>query len=433
MRWNAMQSDSTSLPRRNRPMLPDPPPARVALVSDYTLDTLGGAEHAFGQAALALAEAGHPVLVASPASARLAKLGAYPGVTAVGTPILGRLPHLQMPVARRSRRLVSMIAGLLRRSRTQVVHLHSEFGLAAAAIAAARQLHLPVLQTVHTFFWQTTLPVQKALAATAGSLHSALTGLRFPAYQDWRGLAERPGDAAMRGMTLSVARRVDRVISPSAHQAGRLRDCGIDHVDVIPNAGPGLPEAAPVDGVEGPLRVVWIGRLCPEKQILFFLGAVRSAQAELGPGRLEVEVIGDGDLRGQVQQLAGSTPGVSVLGPLPREEVIARLAGSHLSAMTSRGWDNQPMTVAESIRALRPVLYRDPALVEGLAGTDGAGIPAFGDQQAYAAALIDLARHPERVVAASRAALVAREEFSTPTHVQRLRASYRLAQEGPLQ
>ena len=94
------------------------------------------------------------------------------------------------------------------------------------------------------------------------------------------------------------------------------------------------------------------------------------------------------------------------------------LDASHLTALTSHGFDNQPMTVVESIRAGRGVLHTDPRLREGL---DRAGLlAARPDATAIADLLVELALDPTRVRAAAAGAREASLLFAPETHVARL-------------
>lgn len=83
------------------------------------------------------------------------------------------------------------------------------------------------------------------------------------------------------------------------------------------------------------------------------------------------------------------------------------------------------MTVAESVMALRGVIWCDPVLTEGLTE---AGIPAFGDDEnALVDRLTELARDPAPVVAASRAAVSARSAFGAECFTRTVLSVYRRA------
>lgn len=377
---------------------------RVALVSDYTLATLGGAENAFAEQARVLSEV-TDVLAVCPPSDRLTSLGKKRGVTSLAVPVAFVVPGLGFPVARHTPRLRALFRNAFEETGTDVVHVHSEFGIAAAAIAVARELRIPVVQTVHTFFWQTQAPIQTLLALGGPVFHRAMTGLPHRRQR----LASRRGDSALRNMTLSVGLAVDRVISPSMHQAQRLRQAGLTEVDVIPNTVRQNASAQPLERIEGPLRVLWIGRLAAEKRVLPFLRSCLSALDRVGPQRLQIDVLGAGPQYAEATRMVQGRKGIDLHGRVPYAAIPDWLAHCHVTALTSLGWDNQPMTVAESVMALRGVIWSDPNLTEGLGE---AGIPAFGaDEGVLADRLSELALDPTPVLVASEAATAVRSIF----------------------
>lgn len=393
----------------------------VAVVSDYSLAHLGGAENAYADQVRSLATVAR-VLAVNPPSRRLDRLGERDGVTAMPVRAALTLPGLCLPVIRNTAGLRARLRQAFIAHGVDVVHVHSEFGLAAAAVQTAQELGIPTVATVHTFFWQTRAPVQRILAGVVPRFHRMVTGLEPSAEI----LAERPGDSALRNMTLTLARRVDRVVSPSAHQAAGLRKSDLPRIDVVPNSAPANPDAAPLTRVDGPLRVLWIGRFAPEKRVVPFVEAALTALDAVGPDNLRVDLIGTGPQFCRVARMIDARPGIHLTGALPNELIGTHLRRSHVTVLSSIGWDNQPMTIAESVTALRGVIWCDPALTEGLVaaeGLPGAGIPAFGGQVLgrqiadkqdadLASTLAALALSPGPVIEASRRALAARQLFT---------------------
>lgn len=412
-------------------------PRRVAVVSDFSLATLGGAEAAYREQVRALAGAGMTVLALSPDSASLSALGRLPNVVAVGLPVLFRVPGIGFPVARNGPSLRRLIARALTENEIEVVHLHSEFGIAAATHEVARALGLPVVQTVHCWLL-TDWPIQRALSLGAPVFHRLLTGLSQPR----RRFSAKVGDSAMRGMTVAVAEQATRIVAPSRHIGDDLRAAGLGPVDVIPNTvnepfaavalsdepSPGEPSANGSPVAPEPLKVFWFGRCVAEKRLLPFVRSARAAMAQLGPGRLEIDIAGEGDQLARAKASAGGVAGIRFHGRLTPDEVASRLRACDVTALTSVGFDNQPMMVVESVSALRGVIYTDPRLREGLDA--GAGLPAFGDESVLTDVLVALAQDRRPVVEASQAAVRSREEFSAHTFVARARTSYRLAEES---
>ncbi len=378
---------------------------RVALVSDYSLATLGGAETAFAEQAKALAQVGD-VLVICPGSEALSALGKTPRIRVEPVPVSFVVPGLGFPVARNTARLRSHIRWALVRARVDVLHVHSEFGIAAAAIEAARTMGIPVVHTVHTFFWQTTSPIQTLLAACGPGYYRAMTGLQAPDLI----LADRPGDSTLRNMTLAVAREADWVISPSSHQADRLREVGLGRVEVIPNTVGWSAGATPLTSIDGPLRVLWLGRFAAEKRVLPFLRSALTAIEHVGADKFRVDLVGTGPQFKTATRMVDWHPGIRLHGRVPNVEMPKWLERSHVTVLSSIGWDNQPMSVAESMMAQRGVIYSDPDLIEGLSE---AGIGVFtDDEDEFAARLSALALNPEPVIEASRSAGRARRVFS---------------------
>ncbi|WOQ69540.1 glycosyltransferase family 4 protein [Microbacterium limosum] len=402
----------------------DGTPRRVALVCDYSLDYLGGAQSAFLDEATLLRRAGHNVLLIAPepADAEASWLREWRGIGGADALVPARvtLPGVDLPVIRNTAGLRSRLAQHLADHGVEVVHVHSEFGLSAAAISAARRRGLRTVQTVHTFFWQAPVPRGAGRVAAAAVRIFARWLRGFPSSR--AALAGAPLDSALRGLTLATGQRVDAVVSPSAHQAVRLREAGLADVRVVPNAV-ALPDAAaePLTSVDAPLRIVWVGRLVPEKRLMEFVAAIAEASRRLPGGSLSVDVVGEGPLRAEGERAAEGLP-VRFHGRLDRGRVQELMRQSHVVALSSYGFDNQPVTIVEALHARRGVFYVDPALTEGV---DVAGLRAAGPEpEAMAEMLIALVQDPARVVLASQRAADGAREFDPEVHVARLLGVY---------
>jgi glycosyltransferase involved in cell wall biosynthesis len=372
---------------------------RIAIVLDYSLDLIGGAQRAALNEASALVAAGHGVLLVAPRPAVVPAVLPH-GVDALWT-TSRRLPALDFPLVVDDEALRSRLLRRFRAARIDAVHLHSEFGHARAAIAAARRLSLPVVHTVHTAYWPGVPAPVRPLARAALARMAGPVPRRTP--------------NPLLDHTLATATAADVVVSPSAHQAADLLRLGVPCPVVLPNcdSGLGAPLALPTTDH---LRVAWIGRCVPEKRLLAFVKAVRVAQHRLPADRLRVAIAGDGLLLPVARRIGA--PGTVFLGRLDRDGVRALIAASHLTALTSDGFDNQPMTVVESIRGGRGVLHTDQRLTEGL---DRAGLlTATPDAAAIADLLVELALDATRVRSAAAGAVAAAPLFAPETHVARL-------------
>ncbi|MDX2377960.1 glycosyltransferase family 4 protein [Microbacterium sp. LRZ72] len=411
------------------------PRRSIALVCDYSLDYMGGAQSAFLDEAMLLRERGHRVVLVVPF--------VRPGIVPVGpwreewlarggdivpVPAATTLPGIGLPVIRNSAGLRRRLGAELAVRGVDVVHVHSEFGLTAAVVSAARRAGIGTVQTVHTFFWRAPIwrPLEGLAARVVGGFVRWLRAFPTPRQP----LAPQALESALRNMTLSMAVRVDAVISPSAHQAERLEAAGLSGVRIVPNAvaaADGSPPA--LTSVSAPLRIVWVGRLAPEKRLREWIDAVATASALLPPGALDVEVIGEGPARSEAEARARETTApIRFTGRLSRGEVQERMRAAHLVALTSFGFDNQPVTIVEALHARRGVLYVDPSLTEGV---DVAGLRAeTPDVAGMADLLVRLARDPAPVVAASSRAEEGARAFDPDVHVERLLAVYEAVSAG---
>lgn len=400
-------------------------PRGVAIVCDYLLDYLGGAQTALLEQARALAADGYRVTLIAPEGR--GSVDRLDEVRLLRVPSRGTLPGLRLPLIRNTAGLRARLRRWFLDHRIEVVHLHSEFGLAAAAIQVAGELGIPVAHTVHTFFWQTEFPAQRALGAAVGGFHRWLT--RWPSDDPPQPLADRSGDAALRAMTWRIARRADVVVSPSGHQAERLRAAGLGRVEIIPNTLTGQPEPTDPPHPYRPVKIIWVGRCGPEKRLLPFVRAAVRAIERVGAGLLSITVVGEGEQLATARRIAGNHAEIRFLGRRPHAEVVRLIGDHHLLALTSYGFDNQPMSIAEAILAGRGVLYCDPRLTEGTTGDRDhptAGILTDGpDETSLTNRMVELAEHPELVSAACRAARSARVTFEPETFRTKINKLYR--------
>lgn len=218
----------------------------------------------------------------------------------------------------------SLVAGLLRREHTHIVHTHGfrpdvlHFGVARAAGVA-------VVSTLH------------------GS--ERLPGITR--LYEW--LQER------------TVRRFDAVIAVSRPLGERLIDIGIppDRLHTVPNGWSRVCQ--PVDresargalGLEGDGPVIgWVGRLVPAKGCDIFLDAL----ARLEGTDVRAVVIGDGPLRAALEQRAGS---LNLLGRVKflgnRQDASRFFTAFDLFVLSSRT-EGTPIVLFEAMSAGVPIV-----------------------------------------------------------------------------
>ena len=370
----------------------------VLLVCDYSLKYLGGAQTAFLRQAEALAGEGVQVVVLAPDADVLAS----EGIITVSPPRRGTIPVLDLPLLGRARDLEPLVDATVRQHGIGAVVVHSEFALASAAIDVARQLSIPSLHTVHTFFWRA--PAALAPFAPAVSrVHRSLTGIR----SGGRFTGSHPLNNALRTMTLRIAERADIVLSPSTHQAVALRDAGAGRVEAFSNVAQPLRVApAPEDE---PLRLLWVARFAPEKRVDVAIDAMRLVAERLGEGRVHLDVAG-GTHR--------PVPGVTFHGPVPGERVGELMDAADAALITSLGFDNQPMVALEAFAHGRPVIVSDPVLATEFG--DAALGTARPDAEGLADLIVRLAADRSLLAAPRAAAVAYASERVAAAHVARL-------------
>ena len=110
------------------------------------------------------------------------------------------------------------------------------------------------------------------------------------------------------------------------------------------------PRAGPADGEV--LRLVWVGRLAPEKDPLL---AVRVLDSLRDGHDATLDVYGGGPLQPELARLGETRPWLTLHGSRPWREVLAAQERAHACLSTSR-WDNVQVAVLEALARGVPVI-----------------------------------------------------------------------------
>ena len=190
-------------------------------------------------------------------------------------------------------------------------------------------------------------------------------------------LAARAYDIALPAVVLRLAAPVSLSWSTDSF----LRDTyGIEPVATLPFPLAGLPAIASAERSPGPLRVVCVSRLSPEKDLA---SVVRACD---GMGDLLLDVYGDGPDEAAVRALAETRPWLTVHGATPWAEVIAAQAASDV-CLSAALMENVGVAILEALAVGTPVvttaigdapryLPRDLCVAR-----DGAGPPGSSPQR----------------------------------------------------
>ena len=253
---------------------------RIAIVLDYSLDLIGGAQRAALNEAAALVAARPRVLLVAPRPARRVRASCRPASTRCGRRAR-TLPALDFPLVADDEALRDASAPAPPRPPAWMRCTSTpSSGTPARRSHAARRLGLPVVHTVHTAYWP-AVPAPLRPAARAAARPGRGSG------------AAADGRTRCSTTRSTLALAADVVVSPSAHQAATSRGSGRRRRSCCRTA---TPEPAPRCAlpVDDRLRVAWVGRCVPEKRLLTFVRAVRLAQRRLPEDALRVAIAGDG-------------------------------------------------------------------------------------------------------------------------------------------
>jgi glycosyltransferase involved in cell wall biosynthesis len=397
---------------------------RIAIVSDFYLDYVGGAQSSIHEQQAALTAGGHSVFLISTVRRTKGNARQVHGPGLQVKPAY-TVPGVILPVVGARKPLIARLTAFLTENRIDVVHLQTEFGLAHATTTAAHSLGIPVVHTVHTFYWQSKGWFNTVITPGLKFGLENVTQVRFPHQR----FVDRPSDNLLRNLTLAMARRADIVVSPSAHQAEDLSQAGVNGpITVVPNPiARSLRPAAQLTAEQAARpRLLWVARCEPEKRPLVFAEAVLDALEKTGDA-FEVDFVGDGSELPQLRRMTETHPNIRVHGGLGHEKVLELIDAASLVVLTSVGFDNQPMTIAEASSRYRGVLYCDPNLREGL--SNSGHLTATPDVAGISASIVELVGDPARLVELSEGALEDSATFSAATYVERITSVYEEAAE----
>jgi glycosyltransferase involved in cell wall biosynthesis len=358
----------------------------VVMFGDQHVESLGGAQVSMRLQRRFLERAGHTVTIVAPAMH--GRRAAGPDAAYVDTPSIAITPDreysMSWPGGRTDRFVDRALAS---RPPVDVVHVQADFWGALTGHRFAARHALPIVHTMHN-------RVDVGIEATAPFPRLVLRVLNA-----WQRRALKAAGAPARAgrdgwsYLARFAALSDAVTAPSAHFARRLHEHGVvaaggDPVlDVWNGIDDDVLDAALDAGsrarAPGRPRLVWLGRMSPEKRLLPFL----SALAESGIDA-DVEVIGGGGQERAARRLVRRLePAASVVfaGRLPYAETLRRIAAADAVVQTSIGFETQGMTVFEAASLGTPSLVSDPDIAAEL----GSGLWAVADASpsALAAAL----------------------------------------------
>ncbi len=255
-----------------------------------------------------------------------------------------------------NRRAADDLVREIERTQPDVVHIHNTwFALSAAAIPAAAATS-PVVVTAHNY----RTACLNSYHFRDGSICDDCVGrstMRGVVRGCYRGSV---GQSAVAHVALSTSRRrgawnrAHVVLALTEFSAERLAIAGVDRprITVRPNwVGEFNGALSTSPGTE----VLAIGRATEEKGFAGLIGAWRRAT----PEGLTLSVVGDGPALDELTALARGEPSISVLGRIPRDEVLSRMASARALIVPSKWYEGMPMVMLEAMSAGLPVIAED--------------------------------------------------------------------------
>lgn len=194
-----------------------------------------------------------------------------------------------------------LVEEALEREQPDLIESGDPYQVAWKAVASGRALGIPAVGFYHSHF---TDAVLRSVAKYFGSL------------------SVRVAEEVGRIYTEDLYNRFERTLVPSAGLSALLRTWGLENVETLelgvdtsiffPDAERGRAARRRLGWPEGRQVLLYVGRLNPDKNVRRLLETF-SLLHDRFPGRFHLAVIGDGMLRGALQQLAGETGQVSWL------------------------------------------------------------------------------------------------------------------------
>jgi glycosyltransferase involved in cell wall biosynthesis len=265
---------------------------------------------------------------------------------------------------------------IVRRFRPDIVHTHTaKAGLLGRAAALFVPRRRPVI--VHTYhghvlegyFGRLQTAFYRVLERTAARFSHCLVGVSQATVDD---LIRFDVALPSKFRVIPLGLELDRFVRVNGGQRKRFRD--------------------EMGARDDELLLAYVGRLVPIKRVDRAIRAI--AQARAAGARVRLAVVGDGNLRPELEQLAESlnlNGHVRFLGYRSAPEEVT--AGCDAALLTS---DNEgtPVALIEAAATGRPVVATAVGGVPEVISDAGLLVPA-GDEQAIAASIVQLAERPE--------------------------------------
>jgi glycosyltransferase involved in cell wall biosynthesis len=393
------------------------------MFTDYYLPTLGGVQTSIKAQKEALEKAGHRVTIFCPLHAE----SQDPSI--IRLPTSAHFKPDNFPFAWPPGRVIAVAKEELSRlGDIDIIHSHSEMAAMFAGLIAGRELNIPTVQTMHgrhDTYARYVLPAPSMTTFILARIHRHY--IKHPRNKRAQYMRTRYTRTAlarrMWRLMVDQANYVDHVIVPSHHFAKKLQDQGVTKpLAVLSN---GLEESVLQSLTmskprkytsEEKLKIMWCGRMSPEKRPLEFLKAIRQLS------NVEVGMYGDSIAMNSVKRYIrrySLHDVVTLHGSVPQKAVLEAMKTHHVFVSSSYDFDNQPMVLLEAVATGLPVVYCDPDLGEVIPAK-GSIVTESPDAAGIVKAFKHLQANPTLVGRMSKAMLAARVNTAQVSHFDQL-------------
>lgn len=416
---------------------------KIAVFSDVFLDVPGGIPSSILAQKAGLEALGHEVTVFAPGFLgrhdSLANFSEKERKSIVIVPTHRLLKFNGAPVSKRPGLVMKRILKKYPKFDFDVVHVHYEASCSIAGMKLARRFSRPLVQTMHgREDMAIAINIPFGLKTIVANVLCFLHGRYIPhpvRVKKDKNLAPTGARAKMWELMVNHANYADKVITPSAHFARKLKSQGVTRpIMVVSNGVPDQMVAELDQRVKRTngnlvrkvekgdvLRLFWNSRLSNEKRIMPFLEAL-----SLMKEPYYCTFCGDGNALKKAKKFVirnGINKKTSFLGRVSHEEVLDKMMGQHLSVTVSYGFDTQGLTLLEAEATGMPVFFCDPDMKE-VVPSGGAVVAEGPEPLEMARALDGIARTPERIEQMSRVMLAHRKEILQSAQIKKLLAVY---------
>lgn len=396
----------------------------IVIFADFHDTAIGGVTTSIRGQRNGLEHLGHKVTIVCPPPT-------HPVVSDPAVIIVPSIPFFRpngFPMVAPTKRNVRFIEKELKaRGPIDIIHAQTNIGVGIMGAWIAKKLSVPLVQTMHgrdDVFAQQTYPIPPLTTRFILWQHKRYIAHTQPVPR----LHDNQTAHNVWQVMVNHAQAADQVVVPSHHFFKKFTEHNVTKpIAVISNGISDeviakLPHIRrPVRTKNAPLKVIWCGRLSPEKR------PIESIQAVMKIKDSTIDIYGSGPLEKTIREYIATSDlshRVRLRGRVSQKDILKAMQGCDVLLYSSYGFDNQPMVLLEGVAAGIPIVYCDPDLTECM--PDGGGLMTDGISiDAIAAALALLQDNPHQFQAMHKKMYDHRDKVVQSYHSKKMVTLYK--------